>query len=134
MPNGRKIRSHNEYREQGIGRSGTVQSHPSIEDREIALPDVDVAGAKGILHDLDALRKQLEKNRPNSERVLALVNRLGQATTKIAEKSDKQPDKLLARGDALTEARDEVGDEAEDDQAAASPKPPAEQPAKKRQE
>ncbi len=103
-----------------------------IEDWETALSDVDVAGTKGIARDLAALRKQLEKGEPDSERVLALVNRLGQATTKIAEKADKNGDKLKALGEALTEAGDEDSDEAEDEVAAAAPKRRGGRPAAKK--
>ncbi len=102
-----------------------------IEDWETALADVDIPGAKGIARDLAALRKQLEKSEPDSERVLGLVHRLGQATTKIAEKSDKQSDKLKALGEALSEAGDEDGDDAEDTEASAAPKRRAGRPAKK---
>ena len=102
-----------------------------IEDWEAALAEVDVAGAKGISRDLGALRKQLEKSEPDSERVLRLLHRLGLATSKIAEKSDKQSDKLKALGDALSEAGDEDNDDAEDEQASAAPKRRAGRPSKK---
>jgi uncharacterized protein YmfQ (DUF2313 family) len=93
-----------------------------IEDWETALADVDVPGAKGIARDLGALRKQLERPEPNGERVLALLHRLGQATSTIAGRTDKQSDKLTALGEALTEAGDEDQDDAEDTQAAEAPK------------
>lgn len=102
-----------------------------IEDWETALADIDVSGAKGIARDLAALRKQLEKSEPDGERVLKLVHRLGQATSKIADKSDKQSDKLKALGDALSEAGDEDADDAEDAEAAAAPKRRANRTAKK---
>jgi uncharacterized protein YmfQ (DUF2313 family) len=100
-----------------------------IEDWETALADVDVPGAKGIARDLGALRKQLEKGEADSKRVLSLIHRLGQATSRIAEKSDKQSEKLKALGDALSEAGDEDQDDAEDTQAAAAPKRRAGRPA-----
>ncbi len=102
-----------------------------IEDWETALADIDVPGAKGIARDLAALRKQLDKDEPDGARVLSLVHRLGQATTKIAEKSDKQGDKIKALGEALSEAGDEDSDEAEDEQASAAPQRRAGRPAKK---
>jgi uncharacterized protein YmfQ (DUF2313 family) len=103
-----------------------------IEDWEAALADVDVPGAKGIARDLGALRKQLEKGEPDSARVLAIIHRLGQATAKIAEKSDKQSDKLKALGEALSESGDEDQDDAEDEQATAAPKRRAGRPATKK--
>lgn len=93
-----------------------------IEDWEAALADVDVAGSKGILRDLGALRKQLEKDTPDADRVHALLHRLGAATTKIADKADKSQDKLKALGEALTEAGEDSPDEEEDTEAAANPK------------
>ncbi len=79
-------------------------------------------GAKGILRDLASLRKQLEKDAPDGDRVHELLHRLGAATTKIADKSDKSQDKLRALGEALTEAGEETPDEEEDTEAAAAPK------------
>lgn len=93
-----------------------------IEDWETALADLDVPGAKGIARDLASLRKQLEKPEPDSDRVLALLSRLGQATSTIAGRADKQSDKLTALGEALTEAGEDDQDEAEDAEAAAAPK------------
>ena len=101
-----------------------------IEDWETALADVDVPGAKGIARDLGALRKQLEKPEPNADRVLALLHRLGQATSTISGRADKQSDKLAALGEALTESGDEDQDDAEDTQAAATPKRRGGRPAK----
>ncbi len=93
-----------------------------IEDWEAALADLDVSGAKGILRDLAALRKQLEGTTPNADRIHALLHRLGAATTKIADKAETNGDKLKALGEALTEAGEEEHDEPEDTEAAAAPK------------
>ena len=93
-----------------------------VEDWETALADVDVTGAKGILRDLTSLRKQLEKGEPDADRIHALLHRLGEATVKIADKADKQGDKLRELGKALTEAGEADADEEEDTEAAANPK------------
>lgn len=92
-----------------------------IEDWETAVADLDLPGAKGIARDLGALRKQLEKGEPDAERIDALLHRLGQATTKIAERADKQGDKVRELGEALTEAGQEDADEEEDTAAKAAP-------------
>lgn len=102
-----------------------------IEDWETALSEVDIPGAKGIARDLAALRKQLDKSEPDSERVVTLLHRLGMATAKISEKADKHGDKLKELGDALTEAGDEDSDEAEDVSAKATPKRRGGRPPKK---
>ncbi len=106
------------------GLDGTKASKGAdmVEDWEAALADTDVTGAKGILRDLGSLRKQLEKDEPDADRVHALLHRLGAATTKIADKADKQQDKLKALGEALTEAGEDQPDEEEDQEAAAAPK------------
>ena len=102
-----------------------------VEDWETALSEIDTPGAKGIARDLAALRKQLEKSEPDSERVVTLLHRLGVATTKISEKAEKHGDKLKDLGDALTEAGDEDSDEDEDTAAKAAPKRRGGRPAKK---
>lgn len=104
----------------GLDETKPAKGATMIEDWEAALADTDVPGAKGILHDLTSLRKQLEKDTPDSDRVHDLLHRLG-AATKIAEKSDKQQEKLRALGEALTEAGEEAPDEEEDAEAAAAP-------------
>ena len=106
----------------GLDETKPAKGATMIEDWEAALADTDVPGAKGILRDLASLRKQLEKDAPDSDRVHDLLHRLGAATTRIAEKSDKQQDKLRALGEALSEAGEEAPDEEEDTEAAAAPK------------
>jgi hypothetical protein len=106
------------------GLDGTKPSKGAdmVEDWEAALAETDTPGAKGILRDLGSLRKQLERDEPDADRVHALLHRLGTATTKIADKADKSQDKLKALGEALTEAGEDSPDEEEDTEAAASPK------------
>jgi hypothetical protein len=106
----------------GLDATKPAKGADMVEDWEAALADVEIAGAKGILRDLASLRKQLEKETPDADRVHALLHRLGTATTKIAEKSDKSQDKLRILGQALTEAGEDSPDEEEDTEAAASPK------------
>ncbi len=93
-----------------------------IEDWETALADVDVPGAKGIARDLAALRKQLESNTPDGERVSAIVARLGDAVSRIAPRADKASDKLTALGEALGDAGTPQHDEEIDEAAAAAPR------------
>lgn len=106
----------------GLDSVKPAQGVHMIEDWETALSEVDVPGAKGIVRDLAALRKQLEKSSPDGARVQALLHRLGAATTKIAGASDKSADKVKALGEALTESGAEDHDEEEDVEAAANPK------------
>jgi hypothetical protein len=106
----------------GLDTTKATKGADMIEDWEAALADVETSGAKGILRDLGSLRKQLERDEPDADRVHALLHRLGAATTKIADKADGQQEKLKALGEALTEAGEESPDEEEDAVAAAAPK------------
>jgi hypothetical protein len=106
----------------GLDEMKPAKGADTVEDWEAALADVDVPGSKGILRDLGALRKQLEKESPDADRIHALLHRLGTATTKIADRADKSQDKLKALGEALTEAGEDQPDEEEDTAAAAAPK------------
>jgi hypothetical protein len=106
----------------GLDTTKATKGADMIEDWEAALADVEVSGAKGILRDLGSLRKQLERDEPDADRVHALLHRLGAATTKIADKADAQQEKLKALGEALTEAGEDSPDEEEDTVAAAAPK------------
>jgi hypothetical protein len=106
----------------GLESTKPAKGADMIEDWEAALADTDVTGAKGILRDLGSLRKQLEKDTPDADRVHALLHRLGAATTKIADKAETNQEKLKALGEALTEAGEDQPDEEEDTEAAAAPK------------
>ena len=106
----------------GLDSTKPARGADMIEDWEAALSDLEVTGAKGILRDLASLRKQLEKDQPDADRVHDLLHRLGAATTKIADKAEKSQDKLRELGQALTEAGEEVPDEEEDKAAASAPK------------
>jgi hypothetical protein len=106
----------------GIENLSPRQAVKNIEDWETALADTDVPGSKGIARDLAALRKALDKPEPDAGRVEALLHRLGAATTKIAERADKNGDKLRQLGEALSDAGTEEPDEELDQAAAAAPK------------
>jgi hypothetical protein len=106
----------------GLEQTKPDKGATMVEDWEAALADLDMPGSKGILRDLGSLRKQLEKDQPDADRVHALLHRLGVATVKIADKADKGGDKVKALGEALTEAGEDQPDEEEDTAAAAAPK------------
>jgi hypothetical protein len=106
----------------GLESTKAPKGADMIEDWEAAVADLDVPGAKGIARDLASLRKQLEKDTPDADRIHGLLHRLGAATTRIADKADKSQEKLKALGEALTEAGEDQPDEEEDAEAAAAPK------------
>lgn len=106
----------------GIESMKTGTAVQMIEDWETALSDIDVPGAKGIARDLAALRRQLEGAAPDAERIMVLIGRLGDATTRIAARADKSGDRLAELGSALAESGSTQDDEAHDEVAAATPK------------
>ena len=71
---------------------------------EKELGKLDTPGAKGIQHNLESLRKQLEKDEPDVERVGKLLGELGEATTRIAERAETNGDKLKELGAVLSKA------------------------------
>lgn len=106
----------------GLEKTKPAKGADMVEDWEAALAETDVSGAKGILRDLTSLRKQLEKDEPDADRIHVLLHRLGEATVKIADRADTQQDKIKALGEALVEAGEDEADEEEDTEAAAAPK------------
>ncbi|WP_010183986.1 hypothetical protein [Sphingomonas sp. PAMC 26605] len=106
----------------GIDSTKPNKGADMIEDWEAALAEIDTPGAKVILRDLGSLRKQLEREAPDAERVHALLHRLGTATSRIADKAESNQEKLKTLGEALTESGEDMPDEEEDVAAAAAPK------------
>lgn len=106
----------------GIDDTRPRQGVSMIEDWEAALSDVDIPGTKGIARDLASLRRQLEASEPDGERIEALMHRLGTAVTKIADKAERNGDKLKQLGEALSQSGAEQADEEEDKEAAANPR------------
>ncbi len=106
----------------GLEKTNSDKGGDLVEDWETALADLDLPGAKGISRDLASLRKQLEKEKPNADRIHALLHRLGEATVKISERAEKNGDKVRDLGQALIEAGEASPDEEEDQEAAKAPK------------
>lgn len=88
----------------GLEKVPATKGAHLVEDWETALADTDVVGSKGIMKDLESLKKQLERSEPDADRIGTLLHRLGESTTKIAERADKSGDKLKELGAALTKA------------------------------
>lgn len=71
-----------------------------------AVSDVDVPGVKGLGKDLESLKKLLEADSPDEDKIKSLVAKLGEATTKSAPKAEKEnvKPKLESLGKALANA------------------------------
>lgn len=107
----------------GLENVKPAQGAHLVEDWETALSEVEAPGAKGLLRDLGALKKQLEKDQPDEARVRTLLHRLGEATVKAAGRVEgKNGDKIRELGEALQETGDRQEDEPEDEEAKKAPK------------
>lgn len=70
--------------EKGVEHITPAAATKLIEDWEESLKDLDAPGAKGIVRDLEALKKALGTDQPDAEKIKSLLGKLGEATTKIA--------------------------------------------------
>ena len=77
----------------------------NIEGWEATLEKVEAPGAKGIIRDLESLKKHLHADKIDGEAVRKLVAKLGKETVTIAGKSDsKNAEKIKELGEMLTHA------------------------------
>jgi len=106
----------------GIEDMKPKQAVALIEDWEASLSELDVPGLKGIIRDLASLRRQLEQDEPDSDRIDALLHRLGMATQKVAPKAERYEVRVQQLGTALVESGAEQPEEEEDTEAAAQPR------------
>ena len=80
----------------------------NIEGWEATLEKVEAPGAKGVVRDLESLKKHLQADPIDADAIKKLVLKLGKETVTIAGKSDsKNATKIKALGEALTEAAEQ---------------------------
>lgn len=91
----------------GITKMTASAAVKNIEGWEEKLESAEVSGSKTILRDLGALKKALQMDEPDGERIYELMFRLGTQTSSIAEKAERDGDKLTQLGEALTAAGEE---------------------------
>ena len=91
--------------EKGVENIAPAAAIKLIEGWEEALSSVDIPGAKGIVRDLEALKKALGNETPDEERIKSLLGKLSDEVTKIAGRTEGniQP-KLTDLGEALKAA------------------------------
>ena len=92
--------------EKGIENTTPASAIKMIEGWEEALSSVDTPGAKGIVRDLEALKKVLGADEPDGARVKSLLGKLAEEVTKIATRAEdeKVQPKLAELGEALKAA------------------------------
>ena len=77
----------------------------NIEGWEKTLTDMDSPGAKGMVRDLEGLKKLLHADPIDGGAVKTMIGKLGKATVAMAGKADsKNGDKVKQLGEALTSA------------------------------
>lgn len=77
----------------------------NIEGWEDTLNGMDTPGAKGIVRDLERLKKLIQEDTIDGEEVKKVVVRLGQATMKMADRADDaKAENIRKLGEALEKA------------------------------
>jgi hypothetical protein len=98
----------------GITRMSVAAAIRNIENWEDSLQDVEISGCRAILRDLGSLKKLLQDDQPDGERIRHLMARLGSQTVAISEKSDvRYADKVANLGEMLADAAESADDEDE---------------------
>lgn len=83
----------------------------NIEGWEATLEKVEVTGVKGIVRDLESLKKHLQAEDVKGDQVQKLVQKLAKETVAIAAKSDKDGEKIKQLGEALAHISDEQAED-----------------------
>ncbi len=80
----------------------------NIEGWETTLEKLDAPGAKGIVRDLESLKKHLHAKELDGEAIRKLVAKLGKESVAIAGKAEgKNAEKAKALGEALSHASEQ---------------------------
>ncbi len=96
----------------GVTKMSAEAAIKKIEGWEEALQEVDIPGARAILRDLGALKRQLDQDEPDGERIRTILSRLADATIKISDKvEDRNADRIRDLGEALETASEEDEEE-----------------------
>ena len=88
--------------EKGLESLKTDAAVKQIEYWENELKSVEVAGVKGLSHDLESLKKKLQADEVDGQAVKALLAKIGGETARIAGRTDdKTQAKLKEVGEKL---------------------------------
>ena len=92
--------------EKGLDSVKPDAASKQIEYWEGELKTVDVSGAKGLLHDLESLKKKLSGDEPDGDAIKTLLAKIGAETTRIAGRAEdeKVAAKLKELGEKLEAA------------------------------
>ena len=85
------------------------QAVKNIEGWETTLKDVEASGAKGIVRDLESLKKHLQADKLDGEAIRKLVVKLGKETVTLAKAAEgDKADKIKSLGEALASAAEKA--------------------------
>ena len=91
--------------QQGLKGFTVAAAVKNIEGWEATLEKVEAPGVKGIIRDLESLKKHLHADPIDGAAIKKLVVKLGHETVTIAGKADsKNAEKIKSLGEALTSA------------------------------
>ena len=80
----------------------------NIEGWEATLEKLDAPGVKGIIRDLESLKKHLHAKEIDGEAIRKLVAKLGKETVTVSGKAEgKNAEKAKALGEALSHASEQ---------------------------
>jgi hypothetical protein len=100
----------------GVTKMSISAAIRNIENWEDSLQDVELTGCRAILRDLGALKKQLQDDEPDGERIRHLMAKLASQTVAVSEKADtRYSDKIANLGEMLADAAESAEDDDESD-------------------
>lgn len=93
----------------GVKSFTVAAATKNIEGWEATLEKLDTPGTKGIIRDLESLKKHLQAEPLDGAAIQKLIAKLGKETVAIAGKADgKNADKIKALGQALSSAAEDT--------------------------
>jgi hypothetical protein len=99
----------------GVTKMPIAAAIKNIENWEERLQDVELTGCRAILRDLAALKKHLQEDEPDGDRIRHLMAKLASQTVAISGKADSQHSEKIANLGAMlaeaAEAAEDDGDE-----------------------
>ena len=92
--------------EKGVETMKADAGVKQVEYWENELKGADFPGAKGLLHDLESLKKKLQADEPDGDAIKKLLAKLGGETTKAAGRAEDEAvaEKLTEVGGKLEKA------------------------------
>jgi hypothetical protein len=89
----------------GVTKMSVAAAIKNIENWEESLRDIELTGCRSILRDLAALKKQLQEDQPDGDRIRHLMAKLASETVTISQKADaRHGDKIAKLGEMLGHA------------------------------